>query len=183
MSRLIALMIGITVALFGAGEGADTSIPTDDLQRSLRLDNYTVVSDSGVGRGEVIYFYKCWMCHNKYAKGGPYLKDLYQHAKLGSGEPVADDAVSAKIKRGGSGMPAYRNTLSDADIADLRTYLRSGKCCTEGENPPANPWYRAETNKWPVQSGLNGGATGIVRIKNGDSPEGIGVQLVAPSGV
>ena len=45
------------------------------------------------------------------------------------------------------------------------------------------PWYRAETQKWPVQNGLTGGATGMVRIASGDSPEGVGVQLVAPNGV
>ena len=160
---------------------ADQEGATDDLQRSLRLDNYTVVADSGPSRGETIYFYKCWMCHNKYTKGAPYLKDLYQR-KI-AGEAIGDAAVTAKIKEGGPGMPAFRFSLSDADIADLRAYLRSGKCCVEGENPPANPWYRADTQKWPVQSGLSGGATGVVRIKSGDSPEGIGVQLLAPNGV
>src|SRR5712692_878048 len=197
--RVMFVMLTIGIALFfasatswfrtvdaapkKAGEGNDPLALTDDLQRSLKLDNYTVVADSGAGRGEAIYFYKCWMCHNKYAKGGPYLQDLYQRTKLVSGEPVTDDDVSAKIKAGGPGMPAYRSTLSDTDIADLRAYLHSGKCCVEGENPPANPFYRAQTNKWPVQSGLNGGASGVVRIKSGDSPEGVGVQLIAPNGV
>src|SRR5207244_8204598 len=113
--------------------------------------------------------------HNKYAKGGPYLQDVVKS--------LNDDGISAKIKAGGSGMAAYRAALSDTDIADLRAYFYSGKCCVEGENPPANPWYRAETNKWPVQSGLNGGAMGVVRTKTGDSPEGVGIQLVAPNGV
>ncbi len=156
---------------------------TDDLQRSLRLDNYTVVADSGPARGETIYFYKCWMCHNKYTKGAPYLKDLYQRKSLVSGAAVSDDSITAKIKDGGPAMPAFRTSLSDSDIADLRAYFRSGKCCMEGDNPPANPWYRAETHKWPVQSSLAGGATGIVRIQSGDSPEGVGIQLVAPNGV
>ena len=195
--RVICVMFALGISLFLAGaapwfhsaigapkEGvADAAGTTDDLQRSLRLDNYTVVADSGPGRGEVIYFYKCWMCHNKYTKGGPYLQELYQRAKLVSGEAVTDESVSAKIKAGGPGMPAYRHTLTDSDIADLRAYFRSGKCCVEGENPPANPWYRAQTNKWPVQSGLNGGAMGVVRTKTGDSPEGVGIQLVAPNGV
>jgi streptogramin lyase/mono/diheme cytochrome c family protein len=160
---------------------ADAS--TDDLQRSLRLDTYKILGDSGAARGENIYFYKCWMCHNQYAKGGPLLKDLYQRENLTSGDPVNDDNVTAKIKEGGPLMPAFRTSLSDADIADLRAYFHSGKCCVEGENPPANPWYRAESQKWPVQSGLTGGATGMVRIASGDSPEGVGVQLVAPNGV
>ena len=49
----------------------------DDLQRSARDDDYSLVADHGVGRGENIYFYKCWMCHNKYAQSAPYLGDLY----------------------------------------------------------------------------------------------------------
>jgi virginiamycin B lyase len=194
---LFVLAIGIALFVVGAMSwfrtaqaapgppvaAVDKDVPTDDLQRSLRLDNYTVVADSGAARGETIYFYKCWMCHNKYAKGGPYLQDIYQREKLVSGDPVSDAAVAAKIKEGGPGMPAYRSDLSDTDIADLQAYFHSGKCCVEGENPPANPWYRAETNKWPVPSGLSGGATGVVRIKSGDLPEGIGIQLVAPNGV
>ena len=161
----------------------DKEVSADDLQRSLRLDNYTVVADSGPSRGETIYFYKCWMCHNKYTKGAPYLKDLYQRKNLISGAPVSDDSITAKIKDGGAAMPAFRTSLSDSDIADLRAYFPLGKCCVEREDPPANPWYRAETHKWPVQSGLTGGATGVVRIKSGDSPEGVGIQLVAPNGV
>jgi streptogramin lyase/cytochrome c5 len=162
---------------------SDKEVSSDDLQRSLRLDNYTVVADNGPARGETIYFYKCWMCHNKYTKGAPYLKELYQRKNLISGAPVSDDSITAKIKDGGPAMPAFRTSLSDSDIADLRAYFRSGKCCVEGEDPPANPWYRAETHKWPVQSGLTGGATGVVRTKSGDSPEGVGIQLVAPNGV
>jgi Cytochrome C oxidase, cbb3-type, subunit III len=100
---------------------------------------------------------KCWMCHNKHTNTAPYLQDLYQRKNLGSGVPVNDDMVTAKIKDGGPGMPAFRISLSDADIADLRAYFHSGKCCVEGENPPANPWYRAETSKWQVQNGLTGG--------------------------
>src|ERR1700746_1113426 len=147
--RVIVVMFVIAIGLFlasvtphaapkTAAEGADTPAVTDDLQRSLQLDNYTVVAESGAGRGEVIYFYKCLMCHNKYARGGPYLQDLYQRQKLVSGQPVTDDNVTAKIKAGGPGMPAYRGTLSDADIADLRAYFHSEKCCVEGENPPVN---------------------------------------------
>ena len=55
---------------------AAQEVAPDDLQRSLRLDNYTVVADSGPSRGETIYFYKCWMCHNKYTKSAPYLKEI-----------------------------------------------------------------------------------------------------------
>ena len=178
-----AVRLGIAKAATPQKAGVSADMPTDDLQRSLRLDTYKIMADSGPARGENIYFYKCWMCHNQYTKSAPLLKDLFQRANLTSGDPVNDENVTAKIKEGGPGMPAFRTSLSDADIADLRAYFHSGKCCVEGENPPANPWYRAETHKWPVQSGLTGGATGMVRIASGDSPEGIGVQLIAPNGV
>jgi len=173
----------MVVFLAATAAAADREVATDDLQRSLMLDNYRVVADSGAGRGENIYFFKCWMCHNQYAKSAPLLKDLYQRKNLVSGAPVSDDSVTAKIKEGGALMPAFKFSLSDTDIADLRAYFHSGKCCADGENPPLNPAYKAATQKWPVQSGLTGGATGMVRIKSGDSPEGVAVQLVAPSGV
>jgi streptogramin lyase/mono/diheme cytochrome c family protein len=156
---------------------------TDDYQRSARLDTYRVIADSGDGRGENIYFYKCWMCHNQYAKTGPYLKELFKHESLMSGDPMTVENVVKKIREGGPGMPAFGTTMKDSDIADVVTYIKDGKCCVEGENPGPNPWYRAETNKWSVPSGLNGGAAGAVKIPSGDSPEGIGVQLIAPNGV
>jgi virginiamycin B lyase len=158
-------------------------IPTDDLQRSVKLDTYKLVADSGAPRGENIYFYKCWMCHNKYTQSAPYLKDLFKRPNLMLGKPVNDETVTEQIKAGGPGMPAFGTTLSDSDIADLKTYIKEGKCCVEGENPPPNPWYRAATQKWSVQSDLSGGARGVVRIASGDSPEGVGVQLIAPNGV
>ena len=115
---------------------AAADVPEDDLKRSLRLDTYRIVADSGAARGEVIDAYKCWMCHNQYAKGGPSFKDLYQRPQLMAGAPVNDETVTAKVKEGGPLMPASRTTMSDSDIADPVAYLRSGKCCVEGENPP-----------------------------------------------
>ncbi len=191
---LVVLAIGVVLVIAGGRDRSQAAaaqpqstpanaIHSDDLQRSARLDTYRLLADSGASRGENIYFFKCWMCHNQYAKTGPYLKELYKHSQLMSGDPVNDNTVAAKIKEGGPGMPSFGTTLSDSDVADLVTYIKEGKCCVEGENPPANPWYRAATKKWTVQSGLSGGATGVVRIASGDSPEGVGVQLVAPNGV
>ena len=102
-----------------ASDQSAPEIPTDDLQRSIRIDNYTEVADSGPRRGENLYFYKCWMCHNQYAQAGPYLKDVYSRATLMSGKPVSDETVRDQIKNGGPGMPAFGTTLSDPDIADL----------------------------------------------------------------
>ena len=165
-----------------AAAGKDVS-SNDDFQRSARADSYTLLANSGAARGENIYFYKCWMCHNKYAKGGPYLKDLFKQENLVNGEPVSAESVTQFIKEGAAGMPSFKTTLSDAQVSDLVSYIKEGKCCAEGEELPKNPWYRAEEHPWPVQATLHGGASGIVKISSGDSPEGIGVQLIAPNGI
>lgn len=167
----------------GTADAPAPSAYRDDLQRSYRTDKYLEVADSGPDRGENIYWHKCWACHNKYQQAAPTLEDLFKQPALITGVPVTEENVAAHIKKGGPGMPSFGTTLSDADVKDLVGYLHSNKCCVEGEHLPANPWYRAETNKWTVQSGLSGGATGIVRVASGDSPEGIMVQLIAPNGV
>src|SRR5258708_12583626 len=61
---------------------------TDDLQRSARLDHYKLMADSGAARGENIYFFKCWMSHNKYPNPPPHLNRLSQHDTLISRDPV-----------------------------------------------------------------------------------------------
>lgn len=123
------------------GGSTDRPIPRDDLQRSVRIYNYKMTAESGPQRGEVLYFYKCWMCHNKYTKSAPYLSDLLQRPRLGTGEPVNENTVAEKIRNGGQRMPGFRYALSDADMADLLSYLRGGKCCYEEDEPPLNPWY------------------------------------------
>src|SRR6202047_1220795 len=137
-----ALTLVGTAGFLGAAQAAPQQaqaasakvMHTDDLQRSARLDHYKLLADSGASRGENIYFFKCWMCHNKYAKTGPYLKNLYQHESMMSGDPVTDENVIAKIKEGGPGMPAFQTTLSDTDIAALAAYIHEGKCWVEGGN-------------------------------------------------
>lgn len=182
-----ALSIARTAAAGRSSDGAtDTPTPAasrDDLQRSYRTDHYLEVAESGVDRGENIYWHKCWACHNKYQQAAPTLEGLFKQPALITGVPVNEENVAAHIKKGGPGMPSFRTTLSDSDVADVVSYLRSEKCCVEGERLPANPWYRSETNKWTVQNGLSGGANGAVRVASGDSPEGVMVQLIAPNGV
>jgi virginiamycin B lyase len=164
-------------------DNPSSQAPHDDLQRSYRVDHYLEMADSGPARGENIYWHKCWACHNKYQQAAPQLEGLFQRTALMTGVAVNEENVAAHIKKGGPGMPSFRTTLTDADVADLVSYLHSEKCCVEGESLPANPWYRAESSKWTVQSGISGGARGTVRVASGDAPEGIMVQLIAPNGV
>jgi streptogramin lyase/mono/diheme cytochrome c family protein len=168
----------------GAAAGnTSPDTPRDNLQLSYKIDHYLEVADSGPARGENIYWHKCWACHNQYQQAAPQLEGLFQHSTLITGVAVNEQTVAAHIKKGGPGMPSFGTTLSDADVADVVSYLHSGKCCVEGESLPANPRYQAEKNKWSVPEGLSGGARGTVRVASGDSPEGIMVQLIAPNGV
>src|ERR1019366_5233143 len=43
-----------------------TATLLDGLQRSVRINTYKAAAEGGVVRGETLYYYKCWVCHNKY---------------------------------------------------------------------------------------------------------------------
>ena len=163
---------------------------TNELQRAVAIYGYKIAGSSGAGRGEVIYYYKCWVCHNDYTRASgspaPSLKDIFKRSKLVSGQPVNDDTVSQQIRNGSNGMPSFRYSLTDADIADLLSYLRD-RCCYQEINPPTNPWYRPSAAMAPagipVKGNLKGGPRGIVRTSGGDPVEGIMVQLIAANAV
>ena len=117
------------------------------LERSVAIYNFQTTAESGPLRGEEIYYYKCWICHNQYTikagTGAIPLKGLFTRDRLVStGQPVNDQTVSEKIKDGSDRMPSYRYVLSDKDLEDLLSYLRDEKCCFEGQEPPRNPAYR-----------------------------------------
>lgn len=169
---------GLTRSSWAQSQGASGNrVLVDAHQRTYQIDRYNEVAESGPARGETIYYYKCWACHNALTEdAGPQLQDIFTRY-------ANDETVAAKIKNGGPRMPGFRHSLNDTDIADLTSYLRSGTCCYEALEPPANPQYRAETHPLPVSSGLRGGASGVVRSTGGPLLEGIKVQLIAPSGV
>jgi streptogramin lyase/mono/diheme cytochrome c family protein len=160
-----------------------SSASVDAHQRTYEVLGNNEVASSGAARGEVIYFYKCWMCHNNGARNGdksglvgPSLANISARLKTG-------EALAAKIAAGGPRMPAFRHTLAAADVSDLVAYLNTPGCCYENQEPPRNPHYNAETTAWPVSTGLKGGARGRVRLENGKPLEGIKVQLIAPNHV
>lgn len=127
---------------------AGRTAPQDPYQRSARIYNYNFFAGSGTPRGEEIYFFRCWMCHNQYTidanapNSAPTLRDLYKRPRLISGKPVNDETVAEKIRNGGPKMPAYRHVLNDTDMAELLSYFREGQCCWDEDNPPVNPWYK-----------------------------------------
>ena len=114
----IILTVAIAGLLLASTLNGQTGATKDTYQRSAEIFEMKTSAREGPQRGEEIYYYKCWYCHNKYAKTGPALKDIFKRDKLRSGQPVSDAAVIEKIRQGGQLMPAYRYTLRDADLTD-----------------------------------------------------------------
>jgi streptogramin lyase/cytochrome c5 len=168
-----------TAATKAASGSAETAAP-DLYQRSYEIYNYRSTATSGPQRGEELYFYKCWMCHNQYAKSAPLLKGIYTRTM--AGQPVTDESLAEKIKLGSPVMPAFGTTMKNADVADLVAYIKSDGCCFDAENPPPNPRFRAKegsSGHVPVGKVKLGGAHGVVTRADGMLLEGVAVQLIS----
>jgi mono/diheme cytochrome c family protein len=111
-------------------------------QRSLEIYEFRKAAPSGPERGQEIFYFKCWFCHNEFTQDIPKLKGLYQKPALVSGQPVNDDTVKNQIRNGSANMAAYKYTLSEDDLNDLVGYIRE-KCCWDSDAPPLNPRFRA----------------------------------------
>ena len=135
-------------------------------QRALEIFEFRKAAQSGPDRGKEIYYYKCWMCHNELAEGGaPKLAGLFKRATLVSGEPLNDESVKNQIRNGSANMGAYKYVLSDADLADLMSWLHDENCCWNSDAPPLNPRYKA-ADAAPASSlygALTSGPKGLVK--------------------
>ena len=165
--RLAAPLAPVNAA---AQASSESSAARDSYQRSIDHFLFRATATDGPQRGEELYFYKCWFCHSALAERAPVLEDLFDRPS------VSEQSVAEKIRQGGPGMPAYRHTLNDADVADLMSYLSSEKCCWEGEEPPPQPRYRAGSQPPSPASAsqggavLRGGARGAVSVTGGGLP-------------
>ena len=119
-----------------------SAVPRDPYQRSLEIFEFKKAAQSGPERGREIFYYKCWFCHNEFAEGGaPDLRTVYQRPKLVTGAAVSDEAIKSQIREGSTNMASYKYTLTDEDLNDLVSYIKSG-CCWDNASTPANPRYR-----------------------------------------
>ena len=182
----LRVAMGSFAVAMATAQTASAQVPARSFQRSSDIYNFTMAATSGPQRGEVIYYYKCWFCHNDFTRAAgepaPSLKDLFERPRLMSGQAVNEETVAEKIRSGGPMMPAYRYSLSDQDMADLLSYFREGKCCFNEYEPPTNPRYRAGSGpavELQVRNNLRGGPTGTVRSTKGPPLEGIMVQLIS----
>jgi mono/diheme cytochrome c family protein len=80
-------------------------------------------------KGNELFDEQCSSCHfstSVEAKVGPGLMLLFAREKLQSnGKPMTDANVLEKIEKGGGRMPAFKDTLTAADKADLIAYLKT----------------------------------------------------------
>ena len=138
-----ALSVSVAVAICAHALAQEANAPAKDYnQRALEIYEFRKAAVSGPERGQEIFYYKCWFCHNEFTTHAPQLAGLYQRGALLSGLPVNDATVKDRIRNGGAGMAAYRYTLSEADLDDLVSFVRE-KCCWNSDTPPLNPRFRA----------------------------------------
>ncbi len=85
-------------------------------------------ADKGdAAKGKAV-FEQCGVCHNPDSdekKMGPGLKGLFKKDKMSNGKKPTDANVRARVDEGGSGMPAYKDMLSDSEKDDLIAYLKT----------------------------------------------------------
>jgi len=81
-------------------------------------------------RGKAIFTDRCFVCHDVDSArvpriGPPPLEGLYNKSTLLNGKPVNDANVTEMIKFGPTAnMPAFRYTLTDAEISDVVEFLK-----------------------------------------------------------
>ena len=129
----------------------------DPYDRGAMFYRYQRVASSGLGRGQEIYYMRCWACHSEYLHATdpmppPSMRHLF--------ESRDEQYVRFIIREGGARMPGFTEaTLTDAELDDLVLYLQekcgtfpTGGGCFDEHNPPRNPRYRYSPT--PVETQL-----------------------------
>ncbi len=100
-------------------------------------------------RGKVVFQQSCFLCHGTDARGTGYLASAlpvspadFTNCRITSEDPV--EMVEGVVRHGGSwaglspAMPAWEGTLSDQQIADVASYVKT--LCTDPD------WVPGELN-------------------------------------
>ena len=72
--------------------------------------------------GEQLYNDNCSACHQKAGQGIPGAFPALKADKTALGDP---NAVAFLVLTGRGGMPAFKDSLGDPDLATIMTYVRS----------------------------------------------------------
>src|SRR5262249_2231908 len=117
---LTAAIVALLAAIGSRASAQDT--PKDYNQRSLEIFEFRKAARSGVERGQEIFYYKCWFCHNEFVTDVPHIAGLYKKATMLSGEPVNDANVKEKIRNGGPRNAAYKDRLQKDHLKRLLSF-------------------------------------------------------------
>ncbi|MBI5648652.1 MAG: cytochrome c [Ignavibacteriae bacterium] len=130
VSALPALILVGCYAFTGDGEPPEwTPDPKDVAQQSAQPG----AGGSG-GPGAAIFNQKCAVCHQMTGKGIPAVYPSLAGSELATGDPTLPIQIvlhgfQGPISRGGQSyngvMQPWQNELSDQQIADVLTYVRS----------------------------------------------------------
>jgi mono/diheme cytochrome c family protein len=90
--------------------------------RTLFAAALLIVHGAAFADGKAIFTKNCAACHQASGKGIPGAFPALAGSKFVQG-PSAD--VAAVLLKGRGGMPDFSSTLSDADIAEVLSYVRS----------------------------------------------------------
>ena len=74
--------------------------------------------------GAQLYAQNCAICHAE-GKNGPPLEGVMNRREFPSGTPVNDARLKDTIKMGRAMMPAFTNTLTDAQIDAIVQYVHT----------------------------------------------------------
>lgn len=79
-------------------------------------------------KGGTLFAQQCVSCHSANSnekKLGPGLKGLFKMTKLPNGKKATEQNIRVQIDSGGSGMPPFKDMLSDQEKDDLIGYLKT----------------------------------------------------------
>lgn len=78
--------------------------------------------------GRRVFDTNCARCHEPYSRKGlhgPSLHNVYKKEYLPSGTPANDERITEVVVRGRAKMPAFGNSISDAQMDALLAYLKT----------------------------------------------------------
>jgi mono/diheme cytochrome c family protein len=95
--------------------------------------------------GEQLYNDNCAACHRKAGQGVPGAFPALKADKVALGDPKAAALI---LLTGKGGMPAFKDSLSDAELASIMTYVRAS-WGNKAKPIPAAVFARARTGPPP----------------------------------